>query len=491
MSQRLRPPDLAFLADETPSTPQHNATVAILDPGPDGLDVSRLTAHVEDRIAFVPRYRQVVRQVPCGLANPVWLDDPSFDVQYHVRRSALPAPGTAAQLRELVARIFSRPLDRNRPLWEVYVVEGLEGGRVAILSKSHRVLVDGVQTVDIGQVLLDTTPEPRIAEHEPWTPRRSPSGSRLVRGAFADSVFRPSTLAQTGRSAVGHLARRAETVAHRAGAVAGALTNHEHVPRSPLDAPLSQQRRFVTLATDLEDYRRVREAHGGTINDVVLATIAGGLRHWLMARRESLGGVRSLRAIVPLSVIDDELEPTSLGSQVTSHVVDLPVGESSPVVRLAQVSYSFKAHRETGRAVAANRLAGIVGFAPTTFHALGSRVAATEADRRDFDLMVTNVPGPQFPLYAGGARMLESYPVHPLLPRQALAIGVTSYDGCVFYGSTADRDAVPDADVLGPCLADALEELVDTTAEGRSRIRRGRQARSRGRRPVPSPGDDG
>ena len=490
MIQRLGPRDLAFLAGETPSTPRHNATVEIFDPGPDGLDVERLTTHVEDRLAFVPRYRQVVREVPGNIANPVWVDDLSFDLEYHVRRSALPAPGTAEQLRELVARIVSRPLDRSRPLWEVYVVEGLEAGRVAILSKSHQVLVDGVQTVDLGQVLLDVTREPRRAEHEPWEPRRPPSGARLVRGALLDSVRRPATVAQTGRSAAGHVGRRAEVVSQRARAVAGALTNRERVPRSPLDVPLSQQRRFVTLATELEDYRRVRDAHGGTINDVVLATVAGGLRHWLMARRESLGGVRSLRAAVPMSVIDDELEATSLGSQVAGHLVDLPVGEASPVVRLHQVSYSFKAHGETGRAVAAHRLAGIAGFAPTTFHALGSRVAATAADQREFDLTVTNVPGPQFPLYAGGAQMLESYPVHPLLPYQALAIGVTSYDGGVFYGLNADRDAVPDADVLGQCFADALEEMVDTTGEARPRVRRGRTARIRARRQVPTPGDE-
>ncbi len=459
MSQRLRPRDLAFLAGETPSTPQHNATVEIFDPGPDGLDIARLTAHIEDRIAFVPRYRQVLRSVPGRLANPVWVDDPNFDLDYHVRRSALPAPGSAEQLRELVARIASRPLDRSRPLWEIYVVEGLEHGRVAILAKSHQVLVDGVETVDLGQVLLDVTAEPRTVEHEPWRPSPPPSGSRLVLGALAESVRHPGTVAQTGRSVAGNLGRRADAVTERAGAVAGALANRERVPRSPLDVPLSQQRRFVMLATDLEDYRRVREAHGGTINDVVLATVAGGLRHWLMARRESLGGARSLRAVVPMSVIDDELEPTSLGSQVTGHVVDLPIGEASPVVRLHQVSYSFKAHGETGRAVSANRLAGIVGFAPTTFHALGARVAAAEAERRDVDLTVTNVPGPQFPLYAGGARMLESYPVHPLLPDRALAIGVTSYDGGVFYGVNADRDAVPDAPTLGQCLADALEEL--------------------------------
>ena len=200
---------------------------------------------------------------------------------------------------------------------------------------------------------------------------------------------------------------------------------------------------------------------------MVLATITGGLRAWLMTRSESMSGLRKIHAVVPVSVIDRELEATSLGSQIAPHFVDLPVGEASPVVRLHQVSYSFQVHKDTGRGVAANRLAGIAGFAPTTFHAIGSRVAAAEM-RRGFQLAITNVPGPQSPLYAAGARMVATYPVPPLLPGQTLAIGVTSYDGQVFYGITADRDRVPDADVLGQCISEALVELLDTaTGPGR------------------------
>jgi diacylglycerol O-acyltransferase / wax synthase len=233
----------------------------------------------------------------------------------------------------------------------------------------------------------------------------------------------------------------------------------------------------VAVRTDLEDHRRVRDAHGGTVNDVVLATVTGGLRAWLMTRGESLAGMRQVRALVPVSVIDAELEATSLGSQIAAHLVDLPIGEASPVVRLHQVSYSFKAHKETGRGVAANRLAGIAGFAPTTFHAIGSRVAAAEAGR-DVALTVTNVPGPQSPLYASGARMVATYPVPPLLPGHALAIGVTSYDGRVYYGLTADRDLVPDADVLGQCIRDSLDELLDTASDTRPRARRGRRKKA-------------
>ena len=473
MSERLRARDLAFLTAETTSTPMHNATVEIFDPGTSGFDHDTLVQLIADRIAFVPRYRQRVRWVPAHLANPVWADDPHFDLGYHVRRSALPRPGTMDQLRELVARIVSRPLDRNRPLWEVYFVEGLEGGRVAVLSKAHQVLVDGAQIVDLAQVLLDRTPELRELGADEWRPGRPVSSTGLVLDAVRDTVASPSTAVDTVRGATEDWWRGADAAARRVGAVVNALANRRSEQDTPITGTLSQQRRFVTVRRSLAEHRRVRDAHGGTVNDVILATVTGGLRAWLMTRAESLGGLRQVRALVPVSVHDAELEATSLGTQIAPHFVDLPVGEPSPVVRLHQVSYSFKAHKDTGRAVAANRIAGISGFAPSTFHAIGSRVAAAEL-RRGFQLSVTNVPGPQSPLYAAGAVMEQTYPVPPLLPGHALAIGVTSYDGSVFYGVTADRDLVPDAETFAVCLGEALDELLDTAGDGRPKVPRGR-----------------
>ena len=474
MSERLRPRDLALLAEESPSTPMHNATVEIFEPGPDGLDFGRLVRLVQDRIAFVPRYRQRIQAVPGGLANPVWVDDPAFDIGYHVRRSALPRPGSLDQLRELVSRIVSRPLDRSRPLWEIYVVEGLDDGRFALLTKSHHVLVDGVETVDIGQVLLDTTPEVREMEPDDWHAGRRPTPFALLADAVRDSVATPTTLVDTVRSTTSAVLRGASESLRATGQVVDALTNRGPHPGSPIIGPLSQQRRIVTVRTDLAAYRKVREAHGGTINDVVLATITGALRSWLMTRGESMRGIRQVRTLVPVSVIDDELEPTSLGSQIAAHFVDLPVWEASPVVRLHQVSYSFQAHKETGRGIPASRLAGMSGFAPATFHALGARVAGAER-RSGYRICVTNVPGPQTPLYAAGARMVATYPVPPLFEQRPLAVGVTSYDGSVFYGLNADRDMLPDADLLGPCITEALEELVDSATEGRTRAPRGRR----------------
>jgi diacylglycerol O-acyltransferase / wax synthase len=478
MAERLRLRDLSFLIEESATAPRHNATVEVFDPEDSGFDYDRLVDLISDRIAFVPRYRQRIQQVPGRIANPVWVDDDAFDIGYHVRRSALPRPGSPDQLRELVGRIVSRPLDRGRPLWEVYFVEGLADGQVALLYKTHQALVDGVETVDLGQVLLDRDDESTVAHGHDWADdwhaQRMPSSAGLVASALRDTVTEPHTAADSARGTLDAALRGAETVVSRAARVVNALTGRRPERDTPLSGRLSQQRRVVTLTTELSEYRRIREVHDGTINDVILATITGGLRAWLMTRAESLGGLRKVHAVVPVSVIDRELEATSLGTQIAAHFVDLPVGEASPVVRLHQVSYSFQAHKDTGRAVAANRLAGIAGFAPATFHAIGSRVAAFEL-RRGFQIAITNVPGPQSPLYAAGARMIGTYPVPPLLPGQALAIGVTSYDGKVFYGITADRDLVPDADLLGQCLREALDELLDTVSGSRPRAPRGRR----------------
>jgi len=482
MGERLRQRDLAFLELETPTAPRHTCTVEVFDPtgsagsGGRGFDYDRFVALILDRISFVPRYRQRIQAVPAHLANPVWVDDDHFDIGYHVRRSALPRPGSTEQLRELVARIVSRPLDRGRPLWEIYFVEGLTDGRVALLYKTHQALVDGVETVDLGQVLLDKDPEVRILGGDDWHPLRHPSGAALLADAIHDNLTEPDTALDTFRHAVGSAVRTAERLTSGAGKVAAGLTGRRPDRGNALSGELSQQRRVVGVETALADYRTIRAAHGGTINDVILTTLTGALRAWLMTRSESMGGLRQIQAVVPVSVIDHELEATSLGSQIAPHFVTLPIAESSPVVRLHQVSYSFQAHKETGRAVAANRLAGIAGFAPTTFHAVGARVAA-EANR-DFQICITNVPGPQSPLYAAGAQMVRTFPILPLLPRQALAIGVTSYDGRVFYGITADRDLVPDSDVLGQCVTEALTELLDTATGGRPKIPRGRRRKT-------------
>ncbi len=462
MPTRLRVEDMGFLAEETVYAPRQVATLAILDPGPDGFDHEKLITSISERLDFVPRYRQRVVTVPANLGRAVWTDDEDFDLTYHVRRSALPRPGSSAQLRDLVARLIARRLDRERPLWEAYLVEGLEHDRVALLIKSHEALVDGTETVDLAQVLLEETDRIRDVPSADWRPRPAPGTAELLAGSVLDNVRRPTELVSQASAAMRSLRSRLPRLGRYPGDQSG-----------PLSASLSQQRRFVTLATRLADYRQVRDAHGGTVNDVILATVTGGLRGWLLTRGEQIRPTTRVRALVPMSVLDAEAEPTSLGSQVVGHLLSLPVGESSPVMRLHQVSYALRAHKETGRAVAASQLAALPGFAPTTFHALAARVAEAEAPHT-YEFGITNVPGPQEPLYVAGARMIETYPALPLSPGHAAALGVTSYDGGVYFGLDADRDAVPDAEVLGQCLQEALEELVETTSDSWTRAPRGR-----------------
>lgn len=463
MTDRLSPLDVSFLHMETPSTAMHVGGVAIFELPADGFDYDRLVELIQQRIGLVPRYRQKVRWIPGRIANPVWVDDPDFDVTYHVRRSALPKPGTDAQLRDLVGRLQSRQLDRQRPLWEIYLVEGLSDGRVAIVTKTHHAMVDGRSALDIGTVILDLESTPREVPDDEWVPAKEPHALGLVLGAVTGYLAKPTGALDTVRTAVVDVRATAEKIsAVTSGLFASARSMAHQAPASPLNVPIGQQRRFGMAETDLDDYKRIRKAHGGTINDVVLATVSGALRSWLMTRGEDVTATTVIRAMVPVSVRTDN-QKGELGNRVSSYFVDLPVGEPSPVMRLHQVSYAMRAHKESGAAVGADALVQLSGFAPPTITALGARTASS-LTRRLFNLVVTNVPGPQFPLYAAGARMLSMYPVVPLAKNQAISIGLMSYNGGVFYGLNCDRDALPDVDVFAACIVDALAELVGTTS---------------------------
>ena len=475
MPQRLTPLEVSLLVLDTAHAPAHVATVDIFDSQPDGLDYERLIALIRERIAYVPRYRQRVRDVPARLAAPVWVDDESFDLTFHVRRSALPRPGTMEQLREFVGRVVARRMDRSRPLWEMYVVEGLEGDRFAVVAKTHLTLVDGVDNVDIGQVLLDARPEPELATPESWRPVPEPGAAELVAGALWESANDPLLAWQNIQGAATGALGVAVAVGEAVGGVGStvvelvedALLGSRPRSKSPLAGVVSEQRRVALVSVPLAELKAVRDEHDHTINDVILAAVAGALRSWLLTRGESVPNGRELTALVPMSVTEDDGEPTSLGSQVAPHLQPLPIGEQNALMRLHQVAYSTQAHKDTGRAVDARTLSDIAGFAPTTLHALGVRVS-NDVLRRQHDVLVTNVPGPQMTLYAAGERLVASYPVLPLGAGHLLAIGVTSYDGHVYFGLTADRDAVGDLDVLAQCLDDAMEELLDTTVRARA-----------------------
>jgi diacylglycerol O-acyltransferase / wax synthase len=379
-----------------------------------------------------------------------------------VRRSALPKPGSDAQLRQLVGRLQARQLDRNRPLWEIYLVEGLADGRFAIITKTHHAMVDGISAVDIATLILDLEPTPRETPEDMWIPHPGPSGLGLVADAIADSLRRPSQILDTVHSGL----TDARLTAERAfgalnGVAAFARTSLKSAPSSPLNADIGEQRRFGMAATSLDDYKRIRKSHGGTVNDVVLATVAGALRIWLLTRGESVIPSTTVRAMVPVSVRSDG-EGGALGNRISSYFVDLPVGEPSAVIRLHQVSYAMKGHKESGQSIGADALVRLTGFAPPTIHSAAARLGSGLA-RRLFNVVVTNVPGPQFPLYAAGAQMVDCYPVVPLSHGQAVTIGLISYNGGVFYGMNCDRDSMPDIDVLAGCIEESLAELLETS----------------------------
>ncbi len=464
MPDRLSPLDVSFLYMEEQTTPMHVGGVAIFEVPEAGFDYERLVQLIRDRINLVPRYRQRVRWVPGHLANPVWVDDEHFDVTYHVRRSALPRPGTDEQLNELAARIMSRPLDRMRPLWEMYLVEGLEDDRFAILTKTHHAMVDGATAVDIGQVILDPSPEPRDVPPDEWQPHREPTSAELVAGAVGEIARSPKavvdtvrtglvdvqeTVTQVGRSLVG-LTSAARTMARPAGS-------------SPLNVSIGGARRFATAETDLDNLKQIKRAHGGTVNDVVLTVLAGALRSWLLTRAEPVTPRSSVRAMVPVSV---RAEGDTSGNQIAAFLCDLPIGEPDPVIRLQRVRFEMDMLKETGQMLGATALVGVASFTPPTVHSLGARVVSG-LSRRVYNIVITNVPGPQFPLYAGGALMLAAYPVVPLARGQAVSIGLTSYDGGVFFGLNADRDAMADIDVLAQCIDDSIDEMLATVKSSR------------------------
>ena len=453
MADRLSPLDASFLFVEESTTPMHVGGLMTFDDTP-GFDAARFVAQIGERLAGVPRYRQKIREVPVHLGLPVWVDDPGFELDYHVRRSALPAPGSDAQLRELVGRLMSRQLDRARPLWEIYLVEGLSDDRFAIVTKIHHAMVDGLSSIDVGTVLLDVTPTPRESPPDDWHPAPEPSGLELAAGAVQEQLLRPQLMFGTAQRALLDV----RSVVRTGGAMlAAARSASRPAPANPLNAPIGKQRRYGTSAGALDEYKAIRKAYGGTVNDVVLAVVTGALRRWMTTRGEPVRATTTVRAMVPVSV---RARSTGgrLGNQISAYFVDLPVGEPDPVARLESVTAAMAGHKSSGQAIGASALIGLVGLATPTLHSMSARLTSSMSSRV-FNVVVSNVPGPQFPLYAMGARMRDMYPVVPLAKGQAVSIGITSYDGGIFYGLNADRDAMGDVDVLADAIGASLDEL--------------------------------
>jgi diacylglycerol O-acyltransferase len=458
---RLSPLDASFLFAEHRTAAMHVGAVMTFAPPQNGqFDPDAFTALIGHRLALVPRYRQKVREVPGGLGLPVWVDDPDFDLGFHVRRSALPEPGTEDVLLDLVGRLLARQLDRSRPLWEVYLIEGLADGRFAVVTKTHHAMVDGLASMDIGAVLLDLTPEPRETPDDHWEPAPEPSGLELAASAAAHALRRPRDVLDVAGRALTDVREAASTVGKTVEGVLAAGRSAATVrPVQPLNAATGQQRRYGMCRTSLAEHRAVRKAHGGTVNDVVLAVVTGALRRWLISRGEPLTADTAVRAMVPVSVRARARGGTGAGNSISAYLVDLPVTADDPLARLAVLRDAMEVHKRSGQAVGAAALMRLVGFAPPIVHSLGARLAS-QYSSNFYNVLVTNVPGPPRPLYAMGARMLDMYPVVPLGGGQAVAIGITSYTKGVHYGFTADRDALPDVDVLAGFVADSLAELV-------------------------------
>jgi diacylglycerol O-acyltransferase len=461
MPDRLSALDASFLYLEQPTTPMHAGGVAVFRRPRGGFGYDELVELIDQRLTFIPRYRQKVKNVPGHLARPVWVDDPRFDLSFHVRRSALPRPGTDEQLNDLVGRLMSRPLDRGRPLWELHLVEGLARNRFAIITKTHHAMVDGINPADIGQIILDVTPTAREHPKDLWMPRPEPGALQLVARAVGEAVQRPADILDTARIAAMDATATLRRIGATFGELLSALRTAVHpAPGSPLNVPISTGRRFAVARTTLEEYRLVRHAHGGTVNDVVLAVVAGALRNWLLSRGEAVTSGTTIRALAPISVRD---RSTPIG-KVSAFLVDLPVGEANPVVRLHHISHALRVLKDSGQSIGADALIRLGNLAPPTMHALGARVASGFS-QRIYNVVVTNVPGPQIPLYAAGAKMLETFPVVPLAKNQSVSIGITSYNGGVYFGLNADRNAMTDVDGLAAMIEESLEELVGTVPQ--------------------------
>ena len=453
---RLSGLDASFLhLEHDAATHMHVASCLVFEgPAPRH---DELVAHVASRLHLVPRYRQRLAFVPLQQGRPVWVDDPHFNIRYHVQHHALPAPGSDAELKALAGRAFSQQLDRSKPLWELWLVEGLAGGRFALLGKTHHALVDGVAGVDLATVLLDLEPEPAAppAPEQPWIPRPLPTGAQLLADALVERATVPGELARGVRAAL-RAPRRALGRLLEDVAALGSFTlpGVRGAPTSPLNVPIGPHRRFTWVAEPLARVKAVKDALGGTVNDVVLAAVAGGLGRYLRVHGHPTKDL-VLRALVPVSVRGAH-DRGALGNQVAAVWVGLPVGVADPRERFALVRQETAGLKQSAQAVGARVLTELAGFAPPTVLAQAARL---QARTRFFNLVVTNVPGPQQPLYVLGRRMEAIYPMVPLAQNQALGIAVMSYDGAVTFGLNADWDALSDLERLAGQLADALDEL--------------------------------
>jgi diacylglycerol O-acyltransferase / wax synthase len=447
----------------------HVASAIIFEGSPPSHEEFR--DQIESRLHLVPRFRQKLRFVPLGQGRPVWVDDPFLNLDYHVRQTALPAPGSEEQLRNLAARIFSQQLDRTKPLWELWLVEGLAENRFAIVGKSHHALVDGVSGVDITTVLFDLEEQPEAPPARPpkWAPRPEPSDFDLLRDALRERATSPREIVRGVRA----IFRGPRKILRDIGATGKMLEVGMAAPHTPFNVDIGPHRRLAFVRSDLDDLKRVKNAHGGTVNDVVLSVVAGALGNYLRARGHDTDGLE-LRVMVPVSVRAEE-EHGALGNRISAMMAPLPVWSEDPIERLRIVSETMGDLKGSGQAVGAEILTRLTDFAPPT---ITSQAARLQPAQRFFNLVVTNIPGPQFPLYLLGRRMQAIFPLVPLARRQALCVGIMSYDGQVDFGLVGDYDAMADLDSFGLDLEGAVSEAVEATPGPRRKPQRATPAKA-------------
>jgi diacylglycerol O-acyltransferase len=451
---RLTAVDASFLSNEKSNAHMHVGAILIFEgPPPKYTD---LVEHVRSRLALVPRFRQKLVTPPLEMGRPLWTDDVNFNLTYHVRHTALPEPGGEAQLKRLAGRVFSQQLDRSKPLWEMWLAQGLERDRFAILTKTHHAMVDGISGVDIGTVLFDfeAIPEP-IEIEDDWVPQKPPGTTELVARGVSDAAATPVHLVERAVAAVRHpekAARRAVEALEGISEIASAFA--DPAPDVPLNQPIGPHRRYVWARSELATFKRIKDALGGTVNDVVLAAVTGALRTWLHERGVRTEGLE-LRALVPVSIRSED-ERGNLGNRIALMRGPLPTYVEDPVRRLRTISEEMAGLKRSKQALGAEVIARFNDFAPPTLLAQASRI---NFSTRLFNMIVTNVPGPQIPLYVLGRELQEVFPIAFLPENHTLAVAIMSYNGKVGFGLLADYDSMEDIEAIGAGITDSLAEL--------------------------------
>jgi WS/DGAT/MGAT family acyltransferase len=453
---RLSALDVSFLTNESSSSHMHVGGICIFEGPPPSYD--DLLDHVQSRLHLVPRFRQKLAYPPVPTGRPFWVDDPAFNLEYHVRHSALPEPGSEEQLKNMAARVFSQQLDRTKPLWELWMVQGLTRNRFAFVTKTHHALVDGVSGVDIATVLFDVQPVPEPAEpNHDWTPAPEPSAAELLAQDAVGVLKAPLRALRRVEQAVEHPRATAHQLSEAAEALGQVGWNFANpAPDVPLNVEIGSHRRYEWVRSDLAQFKRIKDALGGTVNDVVLAVVAGAMRRWLEKRGVRTEGME-LRAQVPVSIRAQD-QRGKLGNQIAAVRGPLPVYIEDPVKRLQACRQGMEGIKQSKQALGAEVISRFNDFAPPTLLAQAARI---NFSTRLFNMVVTNVPGPQIPLYVLGRELQDIFPVGFLPPNQALFVAIMSYNGGINFGLLADYDAIDDLDVIADGIEVSIAELLE------------------------------